>query len=245
MTGPMPTQLKVRNWERFQHYKDRNPPWIKLHFSLLASEDWVVLDDASKLLAIVCMMIASRNNGMVPNNPAYLKRVAYLEAMPDLRPLISCGFLENPLADDSEPLAPASVPQADARPETETEKKDSSSSRGKRVKVSGSSDDADALIVAEFNERFWPAYPRKVDKKDALTAFQKARKKVGLETIMDALALFAKEVKGKEPRYIRHATKWLNAESWDNEATPAPAAPGNRHRDENGDLTQNFLWGGR
>lgn len=105
---------QVRNWKQFQHYKDRNPPWIKLHFALLASEDWVSLDDASKLLAVVCMLVASRNDGKVPNNPAYLKRVAYLDALPDLTPLIECGFL-------SETLADASTQQADARPERETE----------------------------------------------------------------------------------------------------------------------------
>lgn len=109
-----PSQYRVRNWTQFQHYRDRNPPWIKLHFALLASEDWVTLDDASKLLAVVCMLVASRNDGMVPNKPAYLKRVAYLDADPDLAPLILCGFLENPLAS-------ASIPQAIARPETETE----------------------------------------------------------------------------------------------------------------------------
>lgn len=96
-----PAQLKVRNWEQFQHYKDRNPPWIKLHFALLASEDWVTLDDASKLLAVVCMLVASRNNGFVPDNPAYLKRVAYLDRLPKLKPLIDCGFLEIPQADAS------------------------------------------------------------------------------------------------------------------------------------------------
>ncbi|URK87750.1 hypothetical protein LP421_07895 [Rhizobium sp. RCAM05350] len=117
-------QLKVKNWEQFQHYKDRNPPWIKLHFALLASEDWVTLDDASKLLAVVCMLIASRNNGMVPNNPAYLKRVAYLNKAPNLKPLIECGFLEEPLAVDSTLQADDSALQADARPETETDKKD-------------------------------------------------------------------------------------------------------------------------
>jgi len=52
--------FRVRNWEQFQHYKDRNPPWIKLHFALLASEDWVTLDDASKLLAVVCMLIMGK-----------------------------------------------------------------------------------------------------------------------------------------------------------------------------------------
>jgi hypothetical protein len=27
--------LRVKNWSEFQHYKDRNPPWIKLHRTLL------------------------------------------------------------------------------------------------------------------------------------------------------------------------------------------------------------------
>jgi hypothetical protein len=106
--------LQIRNWKKFQHYKDRNPPWIKLHFEMLASEDWVTLSDASKLLVPVCMLIASKHEGMVPNNPDYIKRVAYLDKRPNLTPLISCGFLQIMQADDS-------VVQATARPETERE----------------------------------------------------------------------------------------------------------------------------
>jgi hypothetical protein len=121
----------IKNWTQFQHYKDRNPAWIKLHVALLASEDWVMLADASKLLAVVCMLVASRDNGRVKNNPAYLKRVAYLDRTPDLKPLVECGFLTIPLADASALQADASgliAPssdlqagssglQADARPE--------------------------------------------------------------------------------------------------------------------------------
>lgn len=124
-----PKHYRVKNWENFQHYKNRNPPWIKLHFAIFASEDWAMLADASKLLAVVCMLVASRHDGMVPNNPGYIKRVAYLDDLPDLTPLIECGFLENPQADASAAQADASTPQADARPETEqrqnrTEKKE-------------------------------------------------------------------------------------------------------------------------
>ena len=108
---------KVKNWSRFQHYKERNPPWIKLHYEMLTSSDWVMLADASKLLAVVCMLIASRNNGMVPASPEYIKRVAYLTATPNFKPLLECGFLEKVLADDSGCLQMI----ADARPETETE----------------------------------------------------------------------------------------------------------------------------
>ncbi|AYD02218.1 hypothetical protein [Neorhizobium sp. NCHU2750] len=219
-------QLKVRNWEQFQHYKDRNPPWIKLHFALLASEDWVSVDDASKLLAVVCMLVASRNNGFVPNNPAYLKRVAYLDATPNLEPLISCGFLENTLADARPAQADDSAPQADARPETETdtEDKDSSSSQPPAAKVNEALSKKKAL-EAEFNETFWPAYPRKVEKKDALKAFLKARGVASLDTIMAGLRAFAAEVAGSEPRFIRHASKFLNGESWNNAAETASVSP--------------------
>lgn len=211
-------QLKVRNWEQFQHYKDRNPPWIKLHFALLASEDWVTLDDASKLLAVVCMLIASRNGGMVPNNPAYLKRVAYLDALPNLAPLISCGFLEKELAD-------ASTAQADARPETETdtEDKDSTSSRPLAAKGNEALSKKKAL-EAEFVETFWPAYPRKVEKKAAAKAFLKARAVATLDAIMVGLRAYAAEVAGKKPEFIRHASKFLNDESWNN-VTEAISAP--------------------
>ena len=103
---------RVKNWRQFQHYRDRNPPWIKLHFSILSSADWVLLDDASRVLAVTCMLIASRNEGVIPNNPAYLKRVAYLKNV-DFKPLISCGFLE--------PASSCKQEQAEFRPETETE----------------------------------------------------------------------------------------------------------------------------
>jgi hypothetical protein len=54
-----------------------------------------MLDDKSKVLAIACMLIASRNDGQIPNDPEYIKRVAYLKSTPNFKPLILCGFLES------------------------------------------------------------------------------------------------------------------------------------------------------
>lgn len=101
-------KYRVKNWRTFQHYKDRNPPWIKLHFAILSSRDWVTLDDASRVLAVACMLIASRNEGQIDGSRSgleYLKRVAYLKRIPDLKPLIESGFLESASADASELLA--------------------------------------------------------------------------------------------------------------------------------------------
>jgi hypothetical protein len=129
-------EYKVRNWDQFQHYRDRNPPWIKLHFSLLSSRDWVMLDDASRVLAIACMLVASRNDGLVDADPDYMRRVAYLNKPPNFKPLIACGFLESASAT----LADASTLQADARPEerqrrveTETEERQRARKRASRT----------------------------------------------------------------------------------------------------------------
>ena len=109
-------KYRIVGWSKYQHYKERNPPWVKLHYELLTSQTWVSLDDASRVLAIACMLIASRNDGFIPNNDAYMKRVAYLNKTPNYKPLIECGFLET--------LADASNLHSNALPETETYSKE-------------------------------------------------------------------------------------------------------------------------
>lgn len=129
--------LYVKNWRKFQHYKHRNPPWIKLHREIFTSQDWVMLDDASKLLAVVCMVEAGKLDGMVPSEPAYLQRIAYLQKLPNLKPLIECGFLTEALADASESKQlrtnadPEYRAQSPEFKESKKEKKDDDDARGK------------------------------------------------------------------------------------------------------------------
>lgn len=99
--------FRIRNWQEFQHYKDRNPPWIKLHRELLNSRTWVALDDASRVLAIAIMLIASENNNEIPLDPGFIQRRAFLSGLPDLEPLFSIGFIEL-CSEEKTPLANAS-----------------------------------------------------------------------------------------------------------------------------------------
>jgi len=122
------TAYRIKNWDKYQHYKTRNPPWIKLHCEILTSEDWVMLDDASRVLAIACMLMASKDDdGYIPDKPAYVQRVCYLNSKPDFLPLVECGFLqvvdiiERRASAKTNPLADASAKPECARPETETE----------------------------------------------------------------------------------------------------------------------------
>lgn len=85
--------LQVKNWRAHQHYKDRSPPWIKLHRSLLDDYDFSCLQDASKLLLVLIWVLASQSDGRIPDDPKYLQKKLGLGKEPDTKPLIDGGFL--------------------------------------------------------------------------------------------------------------------------------------------------------
>lgn len=76
-----------------------------------------------------------------------------------------------------------------------------------------------AEIDALF-DRFWTEYPRREGKKGAREKFAKAlRDGVDPERIIAAASAY-RDLPGREPRYTKHATTWLNNGCWDDELTP-------------------------
>lgn len=91
--------IAIRNWEEFQHYKDRSAPWIKLYRDLLTSESWVLGTDISRVVQVASMLLAVRYQNATPLNFPLLKRVACLDCneqqfMDALAHLQRSGFLE-------------------------------------------------------------------------------------------------------------------------------------------------------
>lgn len=126
--------LQVKDWASFQHYKDRNPPWIKLQTDTFQNYDFSCLQSASKLLAICIWTLASRSKeGFVPHNFDYIKRWGQLGndiTEKHLKELIDKGYLvdvANPLADCKQ----------GARPETYREEAYSEEADKKEKKVVG------------------------------------------------------------------------------------------------------------
>lgn len=72
------------------------------------------------------------------------------------------------------------------------------------------------IYIDQFNE-FWNVYNKKVSKPKAITAYNRALKKVDHRTIMDALKKQKKLWVGKDKAYIKHPTTWLNQECWEDE----------------------------
>ncbi len=198
--------LRIKNWEAFQHYKDRNPPWIKLHRALLDDYEFAALEDAVKGQLMLMWLFASQNEGKIPHDAKFLERKLGLTEKCRLDELVRNGFLipeqpdsasaSNAIADckrdDSDTLALArSQEERQRRKATETE-------------------------VREAFNSFWTAFPRKVAKPDA----EKAWKKVTLEDLPALMAGLTRAAvsdqwRAEGGKYIPYPATWLNKRRWE------------------------------
>ena len=72
--------MRIKNWTRFQHFKDRRPPWIKLYRDLLDDMEWHNLDAKSAKVLVSLWLIASESeNGTIPNTKTLAFRLRMQE----------------------------------------------------------------------------------------------------------------------------------------------------------------------
>lgn len=109
--------LRVKNLEKHQHYKDRRPPWIKLHAEVLNDYAFTCLHDASKAHLMLLWVLASRLDNKIPYDLAWITQQLGAHGPVDMEELILQGFMEV-FDDGSKLLAPR---KQSAVPETETE----------------------------------------------------------------------------------------------------------------------------
>ena len=69
-------------------------------------------------------------------------------------------------------------------------------------------------ILEDNFAQWYAAYPKKVDKKKAFSAFTKAMKRITHEKLMRLTNSYAHSVQGKDPQYFPNPTTWLNGERW-------------------------------
>jgi hypothetical protein len=58
--------MKIKNWDRFQHYKHRSPPWIRLYRSLLDDPEFQSLSEGAQALLPQLWLVASEHRGELP-----------------------------------------------------------------------------------------------------------------------------------------------------------------------------------
>lgn len=194
-------RITPKNWQSFQHYKDRAPPWIKLHKSLLDDFEFQSLPVASRALAPMLWLLASEHPAgeiaAAPDKLAFRLRMLANEVKDALHPLVEAGFFIVVEHGDSDPLAER---KRDAMPETEGE------TEKKPLRVV-----ADTGAFGRF-WKTWPSTERKVAKAKCLDAWKRRH--------LDARA----------DQIIAHVEAMKGTDTWQRGFEPAPLTYLNQRR---------------
>lgn len=213
---------RVRDWEKFKHFKDRNAPWVKLNKDLLNNRDWFDLPaDTSKTL-VMLWLVASEDPEREGNLPdlgelafrlrlqeaelrKHLERLGkWLEQNDTEMDILSTDVVQH---DDSvsslEPLMSVA-----SEPAVDTLKKAVSRKR-KYSKASYSK---------EFRA-FWNLYPKKAGKTNAYAKYTQITKTDSPDVILAGLRNQLKNTSFTEdPQHFTFPETWLNQRRWEKKA---------------------------
>lgn len=180
--------LEICEWDRFQHYKKRNPPWVKLYSAVLDDDDFDAMPDASKLLFFCLLPFASRRNNKIKNDLSWLQKklpISTKITKKTLQPLVDAGFI-NCYQDASKKIA---LNKQDATPETETETEQSKGEAEKSREETG--EFPESLNVPIFLTAWedWKKHRVEIRHKLTPTTISRQLKMLGKHPAAEAVAI--------------------------------------------------------
>lgn len=170
----MKKTFSVKGWKDLQHYKDRNPPWIKLHNHLLDDYEFEMLGDAAKGHLLCIMMLASRTKNEMPYDEKWVSKKIGSTGKVNLEALVNAGFLNveqdaSTLQHNTEYVDTVSVPsEEERRGETEESR-------------------AENIVSQKLDYSSWPSVPNGQVLKDWL-AMRKRLKANVTQTVINRLS---------------------------------------------------------
>ncbi len=197
--------IKIKNWSKHQSYKDRRPPWIRFHRSILDDYQYQMMKAESRALLPMLWLLACEDedptSGMIRisnDEITFRLRISNETVTESLRELEVSGFIEciesvtKPLQSRNETVTPET--------ETETE--------------------TETYCAQESFLKFWRKYPKKKDKAKSLAWWVKNVKNEELELeIIEGLNSQKKDFEQREKKFIPLPTTWLNGKRWQDEIT--------------------------
>ena len=85
--------LKIKNWDEFQHYKDRDPKWIKVYRDITDNYEFSQLPDASKGHLLGLWLLAAKLDNKIPADAKWIATRINATAKIDLGLLERSGFI--------------------------------------------------------------------------------------------------------------------------------------------------------
>jgi len=139
--------IRIKGWAKFQHFKDRRPPWIKLYRDLLEDPDWHDLDGDTAKILVAMWLIASEDedqDGKLPDSRRLAFRLRVSEAKVNQAISKLSHWLEQ---DDINPISTGY--QVDA-PETEAEKRQIKETENRVQKTFPCPDDVSPELWSDY-----------------------------------------------------------------------------------------------
>ena len=195
--------VKIKDWNKYQHYKNRRPPWIRFYRDILDDPDFYEMsgDDFKSLTML--WLIASEDETLSGELPASKKLAFRLRIKEvEVAPLLS-RLKHWLIIDDSTMLASC---VQDATPDQNR----SDQKRG---------EEKDPPIPPRGFQIFWEAYPKKTGKQAAFRAWKRAIKTVDNGIILAALRKQREWSMWRKNggQYIPNPSTWLNQGRWEDE----------------------------
>jgi hypothetical protein len=128
--------IVVPNWEKFQHYKDRSPPWIKLYTELAHKDEWLALSGFARGVLVTIWIEYAQSQGRVRSSAVH-RQIRSRYTAGTLEALNHAGFIE---FSASRPLAHR---YQDASPEREVLRTSLRERASARARTGGSREHAE------------------------------------------------------------------------------------------------------
>ncbi|GEM_PF-1794251 len=139
-------RFRIPNWNEYQHYGKRNPPWIKFHTKLLENDKFGDLPENTRLHLLLIWLLASRTENNIKYDAAYVAGKIEAKTPVDLDLLERAGFIES-FHDASNVLAQGAsltrLSQTETEGETEGETEHTPRARAGEVDLFADSFDSD------------------------------------------------------------------------------------------------------
>jgi hypothetical protein len=203
--------IKPKNWVEFQHYKDRCPPWIKLHKSILDNYEFHLMQDASKSLALCLWLIASEH--LEGEIDASLIKLAFRLREDEgkiekaLNELIEKGFFLM--------VQDASNTLAECKQVAPLEEK-----RKEEKRIDKGEEERSGNKLPDGFTKFWDTWPAS-SRKGAKSKCQKIWESKHLSAKTDEILAHVNFMRNewKDPQFIPAPLTYLNQQRWDGAET--------------------------
>ena len=211
--------MRIKNWKKFQHFKDRRPPWIKLHREILDQRDINLISDKSFRVLIGLWLLAAEDEQKEGNLPD-IEEIAFrlrekksviTSCLGELKSFVLQGDIT--MISERYQVGP---PEAEERRGEESIYTLTSGPPKKNISSPTSHNVA--------FDKFWEVYPNKKGKGAARKAWNKAKINGKLDMILKAVEeqkSLDQWVKDKG-QFIPYPATWLNQERWEDEVQAKP-----------------------